>query len=92
MTSIIKNLIKANNLLICPSCEGEGEVEYFCGHYTTASCSMCAGNGIIKSLNKQKHKKVCNICQGRGGLGCCDKKGFQEWESYELIEEAISHK
>jgi hypothetical protein len=47
---------------------------------------MCAGNGIIKSFNKQKHKKVCTICQGRGGLGCCDKKGFLEWESYELIK------
>jgi DnaJ-class molecular chaperone len=86
MTSAIKNLIKTNNLLICPSCKGQGEVEYFCGHYTTTSCSMCTGNGIIKSLNIQKNKKVCDICLGRGGLVCCKNKGFYEWESYELIE------
>jgi len=49
MTSAIKNLIEeANKLLVCPSCRGQGEVEYFCGHYTTTSCSMCAGNGFIK--------------------------------------------
>jgi DnaJ-class molecular chaperone len=89
MTSAIKNLIeKANNLLICPSCRGEGEVDYFCGHYTTTSCEMCAGNGIIKSLKKQKHQEVCIICRGKGGPGCCDNRGFQEWESYELFENA----
>ena len=47
---------------------------------------MCDSEGVVKSLNKQKHKKTCSICSGRGGLGCCDKKGFYEWESFELIK------
>lgn len=85
MTNSIKKIIKAKGLLICPSCNGEGEVGYFCGHETTTNCYMCNGNGVIKSLKKQKHKKTCSICNGRGGLGCCKNKGYHEWESYELV-------
>lgn len=86
MTNAIKKLINANGLLICPSCNGDGENDSFCGHYTTEDCYMCKGNGIIKSLNKQKHKKPCAICDGReGGCGGCGNKGFYEWESFELI-------
>jgi hypothetical protein len=46
---------------------------------------MCDGQGIIKSLNTQKHRKTCVICGGKGGPGCCDNRGYQEWESYELV-------
>lgn len=85
MTNAIKQLIKSSGALVCPSCDGEGEVGYFCGHETTTTCYRCAGKGVIKSLNKQKHRKTCSICQGRGGKGCCENRGFQEWESYELL-------
>ena len=84
MTETIKKLILSQGLLICPICKGDGEVGYFCGHETTVDCYHCDSRGIIRSLNKQKHTKQCIICKGGGGLGCCDNKGFQEWESYEL--------
>lgn len=86
MTTIIEKLIKSQGLLICPSCDGEGEYETFCGHYTTESCIWCAGRGIVKSLNKQKHRKPCVICQGKGCLGGCNHCGYHEWETYELYE------
>jgi hypothetical protein len=89
MTPTIKSIVEKAGFLFCPSCEGSGEVTYFCGHDVTSDCAWCAGHGIIKSLNKQKHRKTCSICSGRGGLGCCDKRGFQEWESYELVNNAI---
>ena len=86
MTKAIKELINSQGLMICPSCEGEGEIGYFCGHESTTSCYWCGGKGIIKSLNKQKHRKNCIICDGReGGCGGCNNKGYQEWESYELV-------
>lgn len=75
-------------MLICPSCEGEGEIGYFCGHETTSHCYDCQGRGIIRSLKKQKHKKDCMICNGRkGGCGGCNfnANGWQEWESYEVL-------
>ena len=86
MTDSIRKLIESNGLLMCPSCDGEGEVGYFCGHETTENCYMCGGQGIIRSLKKKRHRKTCSICRGEGGPGCCDNKGFQEWESYELIK------
>lgn len=88
MTSAVKNLITLNGLLVCPSCSGEGEIGYFCGHDSTANCYLCDGNGIIRSLNKQKQSKKCIICDGReGGCGGCNSnpKGLIEWESYELL-------
>jgi hypothetical protein len=89
MTDAIGNILKENGLLICPSCRGEGEIGYFCGHETTTMCYMCAGNGVIRSTKKQKHRKPCSICAGRGGRGCCDNKGFHEWESYELFDASL---
>jgi len=85
MTDAVRSIIKASGLLICPSCDGEGETGYFCGHETTTTCYMCAGNGVIRSTQKQRHRKTCSICGGRGGPGCCNNKGFHEWESYELF-------
>lgn len=88
MTREIKELIKSQGLLICPSCNGEGEFSSFCGHETTESCYDCGGKGIIRSLKKQKHQKDCIICQARiGGCGGCNfhPKGLIEWESYETI-------
>jgi hypothetical protein len=58
---------------------------YFCGHETTTTCCMCNDHGVIRSTKKQKHRKTCLICKGRGGPGCCENRGFQEWESYELF-------
>jgi hypothetical protein len=86
MTKTIKSIIESAGFLFCPCCDGTGEVDDFCGHIITSYCLDCDGHGIIRSLKKQKHKKTCSICGGRGGLGCCDKKGFREWESFELIK------
>jgi DnaJ-class molecular chaperone len=86
MTNEIKKFIESHGLLICPQCEGEGEVGYFCGHDSTQNCSACGGKGIIKSLNKQLHRKTCVVCRGRGGIGCCDERGYQEWESFEIYK------
>jgi DnaJ-class molecular chaperone len=90
MTKEIKQFIKSHGALVCPSCEGEGEVEYFCGHYTTNKCRNCAGKGLVASLKKQKQSKKCIICNGRdGGCGGCNSnpKGLIEWESYEIYQE-----
>jgi hypothetical protein len=89
MTNTIESIIKNSGLQVCPSCDGDGCVEYFCGHDTTSSCYMCAGNGVIRSTRKQKHSKKCRICNGRkGGCGGCDghREGLIEWESYELYD------
>lgn len=89
MTTAIKDLCKSQGFLICPSCDGEGEVGYFCGHESSSICYKCAGHGIIKSLKKVKRSKDCIICNGRtGGCGGCNfnPKGLIEWESYELYE------
>jgi len=89
MTNAIIKLIESTGALICPTCDGEGEVGYFCGHDSTTTCYNCEGNGVVKSLKKQKHKKKCSICNGRGaksGCGGCGDKGFHEWESYELLK------
>jgi hypothetical protein len=88
MTSAIKNLIASSGLLVCPSCNGEGEIGYFCGHESSTNCYLCDGNGIIRSLKKQKQSKKCDICEGEdGGCGGCNSnpKGLIEWESYELL-------
>lgn len=92
MTSAIKEFIKSQNLLVCPACEGEGEIGYFCGHETTTNCYHCGGNGIIRSLKKVKQRKKCSICQGRGGRGCCEGKGYHEWDSYELVDPTLFSK
>jgi len=95
MTSVIKDFIKSQNLLVCPVCDGEGEISYFCGHETTTNCYHCAGNGMIRSLKKQKQSKKCIICKGRdGGCGGCDfnLKGLIEWESYELADSTLFSK
>jgi hypothetical protein len=92
MTKEIKNFIKSQGLLICPTCEGDGDYEIFCGHYTSTTCSNCQGKGIIKSLNREKHQKKCSICNGReGGCGGCDRhpKGLIEWESFEIYKDKI---
>ncbi len=84
MTKSIKKIIELGGFLVCPYCEGEGEIGYFCGHETTTNCYMCGGNGVVKSLEKKINRKDCAICSGRGG-GCCGGKGFNEWESYEIV-------
>jgi DnaJ-class molecular chaperone len=87
MTSEIKEFIKSQGLLICPTCNGEGDYDTFCGHYTSETCSSCLGSGIIRSLNKQKYSKICIICQGRdGGCGGCNfhPQGLIEWETFEI--------
>lgn len=89
MTNAIKKIIESIGLMICPSCDGEGEVGYFCGHESIRGCRMCASKGVIKSTKKQKHSKKCDLCDGRkGGCGYCDDHpdGLIEWETYELIE------
>lgn len=86
MTAAIREIIQSAGFLLCPGCDGNGEVGYFCGHSTTETCYKCAGHGVVRSLEKQKHRKPCRICSGRGGLGCCDHKGYHEWESYELFK------
>lgn len=49
MTSEIKDLIESEtDYKVCPTCDGEGEVSYFCGHYTETICSKCGGTGLIK--------------------------------------------
>lgn len=85
MTSAIKKLIESTGAVICPHCNGEGEYESFCGHYTTEYCRMCGGNGVVKSLKKIKVRKDCVICNGRGCLGGCNHKGYREWETFEPL-------
>jgi len=86
MTDTIIQIIKNAGLIVCPGCDGSGEIDTFCGHYSLEVCYMCDGHGVIKSLKKQKHRKTCFICNGNGGIGCCNDKGFHEWESYELYD------
>lgn len=88
MTPKIRQFLESQGNIICPNCNGEGEYETFCGHYTSETCYMCQGAGMVRSLNKQKHSKKCIICHGRkGGCGGCNNhpKGLIEWESYELL-------
>jgi len=88
MRDSIKKIIESTGLMVCPACEGEGELNYFCGHESTSDCYHCSGRGVIRSLNKEKHSKVCIICNGRsGGCGGCnfDSEGFIRWESFELL-------
>jgi DnaJ-class molecular chaperone len=86
MTKAIEKIIESSELLICPNCAGTGEIPSWCGHEVSEMCYMCEGAGVVKSLDKQKHRKTCMICGGRGGPGCCDNKGYIEWESYELAD------
>jgi hypothetical protein len=88
MTPEIKKLIIANGAIVCPECNGEGEIDYFCGHETTQYCHWCAGRGIVKSLKRQTQKKDCVICGGKGCAGGCGWKGYREWESFELFPNA----
>jgi hypothetical protein len=49
MNKTIKKLIENTGFMVCHSCEGEGEVGYFCGHDTTATCDVCVGKGVIRT-------------------------------------------
>jgi len=89
MTDTIKQIVESAGYLICPTCEGEGEVGYFCGHETTVTCKDCDGHGAVRSLARQTHRRTCHICKGRGGPGCCKNRGYQEWESYELCKSSM---
>jgi len=82
MTSAIKRLIESTGAIICPRCNEEGEFGY---GYSTEHCYMCNSNGVVKSLKKVKHRKTCKICHGNGGKGCCEYRGYHEWETFELI-------
>lgn len=89
MTNAIKKIIESGGLLVCPSCDGEGEIGYFCGHESTTTCYKCEGDGVVFSTKRQKRSKKCQICSGRkGGCGGCNFhiKGLIEWESYELFD------
>ena len=57
MTKEIKKLITSNGMLVCPACDGEGEVGYFAGHETTINCSMCGGHGMIAAQSKETENK-----------------------------------
>ena len=85
MTATQEKIIKDQGFLPCPNCEGSGEITSFCGHEVVEGCCMCAGHGVVRSLQREKHKKPCGICEGQGGPGCCENKGFHEWESFELV-------
>jgi len=85
MTPEIKKLIESTGAVICPKCDGEGDLNSFCGHETTENCYWCAGRGVVKSLKKQTHKKDCVICGGKGCAGGCEWRGYHEWETFELF-------
>lgn len=85
MTVSIEKAIESLGFLICPSCRGEGNFESWTGHDSRSTCHCCGGHGMIRSLKKVKQRKDCIICQGKGCLGGCNHRGYQEWESYELI-------
>lgn len=90
MTNTIKGIIENSGVLVCPSCNGFGEIDYFCGHESSRQCTMCAGHGVIHSTKKQRHSKKCSICNGKeGGCGGCNDHphGLIEWESYELFKD-----
>jgi len=56
-----ESIVESAGFLICPYCEGNGKIGYFCGHESSTNCYMCAGGGVVKSLNKQKHRKTCEL-------------------------------
>ena len=85
MTNAIKKLIEFCGALICPSCNGEGEVQEFCGHYVDFDCERCDGNGIIKSTKLVTYSKTCVYCSGKGCRQCYDS-GYVESEKYELFD------
>jgi|AntRauTorcE11898_2_1112593.scaffolds.fasta_scaffold01566_1 hypothetical protein len=86
MTPKQKEILENQGFIICPNCMGSGEFTAFCGHDIEVACNWCDGDGIVNSLNKQRHTATCNICSGRGGPGCCDNRGYQEWETFELLK------
>lgn len=61
MTNKIQQLIKSSGFILCPVCNGEGEVGYFCGHDSSAVCEMCNGDGIVRSLKKQVYNEDSRI-------------------------------
>lgn len=85
MTKKIRELIQASGRTICPRCGGTGEITTFCGHDIQEECHWCDGNGVVKSTKKVKKRDPCHICGGRGGPGCCNNKGYHEYETYELV-------
>lgn len=52
MTKEIRELIeKETNYTVCSDCDGEGEIDYFCGHESSTYCHKCKGTGLILSAN-----------------------------------------
>ena len=49
MTNEIRQLIEEKTgFRVCERCDGEGEIDVFCGHDSSEYCSKCDGAGIIK--------------------------------------------
>jgi len=49
MTNEIKELIESQTAYrICERCDGEGEIDAFCGHESWEYCEKCDGAGVIK--------------------------------------------
>lgn len=63
MTAKIIEIIQSKGFSICPSCEGSGEVSYFCGHYTTIDCPHCMGAGVKKHLSIANHTNMNTLNQ-----------------------------
>lgn len=59
--------------MICPSCEGSGELEYTCsscngsgeGMADGSTCWFCKGQGTTGVQD-------CEECEGKGRVLCCD--------------------
>lgn len=50
MTDEIKQLIESNTeYRVCERCDGNGEIDVFCGHESWEHCGKCDGTGIIKN-------------------------------------------
>jgi DnaJ-class molecular chaperone len=54
MTEEIRELIeKETQYTVCDTCDGVGEIDYFCGHESWTICQACEGTGLILSSNKK---------------------------------------
>ena len=57
MTPEIKKVIESTGAVICPKCDGEGEVGTFCGHVQRRKLLLVRGawnSQITKETNAQK--------------------------------------
>lgn len=63
MTKTIIAILKSKGFSICPFCSGEGEVSYFCGHYTTTECRNCKGQGVEKQIFTQEYMNINTLKQ-----------------------------